>query len=151
MGDGKLHLCNVYSAPGRINLPALPTVTSLSMIYIGDFNAWHPSVGDLSLVLNCSGLPLLQYMCCYCLTYCLTIGGATHIRRGMINNIIMAGLVGLHVKCVCIQTLLRPRCSWPSVLSTYWTLPSSLLPLHHHTSRILPQLHLLQLQSSAYL
>lgn len=62
MGDGKLRLCSVYFAPGRVNLPALPTVTSPGMVYMGDFNARYPALGDVSPTPNRSGLPLLEYM-----------------------------------------------------------------------------------------
>jgi len=104
VGDGKLRLCNVYSAPGRINLPALPTVTSPGMIYMGDFNARHPALGDVSPIPNRSGLPLLEYIRRHRLTHWPT-GGATHTRGGTLDHIITSGLVASHVKCFPIQTL----------------------------------------------
>ncbi|KAK3873866.1 hypothetical protein Pcinc_021157 [Petrolisthes cinctipes] len=61
MGDEMLKLCNVCSTPGRINLPALLTTTH-SVIYMGNFNAQHPDIGDVSPSLNRSGLPLLEYI-----------------------------------------------------------------------------------------
>lgn len=37
VGDGKLRLCNVDSAPGVIDLPALPRPTDRGIVYMGGF------------------------------------------------------------------------------------------------------------------
>lgn len=52
MGDSKLRLCTVYSAPGRINHPALPAATAHGIIYMGDFDARHPALGDVASTSN---------------------------------------------------------------------------------------------------
>ncbi|XP_076030944.1 uncharacterized protein LOC143019134 [Oratosquilla oratoria] len=92
VGNSTLRLCNVYSAPGLINLPALPIPTDSGMIYMGDFNARHPALGDVSPTPNRAGRPLLDYIRRYRLTRWDT-GGATHTRGGTIDHIITAGLV----------------------------------------------------------
>lgn len=46
IGNGRIRLCNVYSSPGKIKLAALPTPSPSGMIYMGDFNARHPDLGD---------------------------------------------------------------------------------------------------------
>ena len=61
-GSGKLRLCNVYSAPGIILLDDLPPPSPHGMIYMGDFNARHPDLGDTSPVPNRNGLRLLNYI-----------------------------------------------------------------------------------------
>ncbi|KAG0721090.1 hypothetical protein GWK47_006535 [Chionoecetes opilio] len=48
VGTGKIKLGNVYSAPTRLNVLALPLPTACGMVLIGDFNARHPELGDLS-------------------------------------------------------------------------------------------------------
>lgn len=50
--DGKLRFCNVYSVPGRINLPALPTASSHCMVNTGDFSARNPALGNVSPLLE---------------------------------------------------------------------------------------------------
>ncbi|KAK7012737.1 hypothetical protein SK128_009505 [Halocaridina rubra] len=81
VGNGTLRLCNVYSAPGVINLPVLPIPTDSGMIYMGDFNARHPALGDSSSTPNRGSKPLLDYIRRYRLTR-RDIGGATHARGG---------------------------------------------------------------------
>uniref|UniRef100_A0A0P4VPI3 Uncharacterized protein n=1 Tax=Scylla olivacea TaxID=85551 RepID=A0A0P4VPI3_SCYOL len=105
LGDRKLRFCHVYYAPGRINLPALPAAASCGMIYMGDFNARHPALSDVSSIPNRSGLPLLEYIRRHRLTHWPT-GGATHTRGGTLDHIITSGLVASHVKCFSIRTLL---------------------------------------------
>ncbi|KAG0712241.1 hypothetical protein GWK47_018914 [Chionoecetes opilio] len=99
VGDGRLRLFNVYSAPGRINLSALPTPTNHDMIYIGDFNARHSALGDHSPTPNRNGLPLLEYNRRHRLTHWPT-GGAAYARGGTLDHIITFGLVASNVKCV---------------------------------------------------
>lgn len=119
VGDGKLRLCNVYSAPGKINLPALPPAAPHGMIYMGDFNARHPALGDVSSTPNRSGLPLLEYIRRHRLTHWPT-GGATHTRGGTLDHIITFGLVASHVKCFPIRTLFSDHIA----LGLQYSLPS---------------------------
>ncbi|MPC75150.1 hypothetical protein E2C01_069534 [Portunus trituberculatus] len=86
-GYGTPRLYNVYSDPGVIIFPALPTP-----IYMWDFNARHPSLGDASSTPNRSGLPLLNDIRRYQLNRCDT-GGATHACGGTVDHIITSGLV----------------------------------------------------------
>ncbi len=124
VGDGKLRLCNVYSAPGVINLPALPIPTDRGMIYMGDFNARHPALGDASPTPNRRGLPLLNYIRRYRLTRWDT-GGATHARGGTIDHILTSGLVASRVSCHSIPSLFSDHValSLQYSLSTRPTLP----------------------------
>lgn len=62
VGDGKVRLCSIYSAPGRINLLALLTPTISSVVYMGNFNARHPALSDVSPTPNRNGSPLLEYI-----------------------------------------------------------------------------------------
>ena len=48
IGNGALQLCNVYSAPAKINLLALPPWTVRGIVYMRDFNARHVDLGNLS-------------------------------------------------------------------------------------------------------
>lgn len=48
IGEAKISLCNVYFAPGRIKLDALPIPATRGMIYLGNFNVRHPELGDTS-------------------------------------------------------------------------------------------------------
>ena len=125
VGDGKLQLCNVYSAPGRINLPALPAAAPHGMIYMGDFNARHPALGDVSITPNRGGLPLLEHIRRYHLTHWPT-GGATHTRGGTLDHIITSGLVASHVKCFSIRTLFSDHIA----LGLLYSLPSGPSPPH---------------------
>ncbi|MPC65203.1 hypothetical protein E2C01_059334 [Portunus trituberculatus] len=45
-GNGKLRICHVYSAPGKLQVNVLPPPTDQGMIHIGDFNARHTELGD---------------------------------------------------------------------------------------------------------
>ncbi len=104
MGAGKLQLCNVYSAPGRINFTDFPPSPLHGMIYMGDFNARHPALGDVSPNPNRGGLPLLEHIRRHHLTH-WPIGGATHSRGGTLDHIITSGLVASQVECFSIPTL----------------------------------------------
>jgi len=133
LGDGKIRLCNVYSAPGRINLPALPTPTIRGMIYMGDFNARHPALGDLSLTSNRNGLPLLEYIRRYQLTR-WDIGGATHARGGTLDHIITSGLVPSHARCSSIPTLFSDHVA----LGLQYSLPAGPSRAHNRTCITIP-------------
>lgn len=104
MGHGIVRLCNVYSAPGPINLPALPSPTLQGTIYMGDFNARHPDLGDSTPTPNRNGPRLLDYVKRYGLTRWDT-GGATHSRGGTLDHIFTKGLVASRVKCFPIHAL----------------------------------------------
>lgn len=82
----------------------LPPSAPHGMIYMGDFNARHPDLGDVSPNPNRNGLPLLEYIRRHRLTY-WPIGGATHIRGGTLDHIITSGLVASKVKCSSVTTL----------------------------------------------
>ena len=130
VGDAKLRLCNVYSAPGVINLPALPTPTDRGMIYMGDFNARHPALGDASPVPNRNGLPLLNYIHRYHLTRWDT-GGATHARGGTLDHVLTSGLVASRVSCHSIPSLFSDHIA----VSLQYSLPTR-PPLLHRRTRI---------------
>lgn len=74
--DGKLQLCNAYSARARLSVQGLPSPTVRGVIYMGDFNARHPELGDRPGTINRNGLRLLSYLRSHCLTRWDT-GGAT--------------------------------------------------------------------------
>ena len=119
VGDGTLRLCNVYSAPSKINLPALPIPTDRGMIYMGDFNARHPALGDASLTPNRGGPPLLNYIRRYRLTRWDT-GGATHARGGTVDHIVTSGLVPSRVNCHSVHSLFSDHVA----LSLQYSLPA---------------------------
>jgi len=130
VGDGKLRLCNVYSAPGVINLPALPTPTDHGIVYMGDFNARHPGLGDISPTPNRNGPPLLNYIRRHHLTHWNT-GGATHVRGGTVDHIITYGLVASHVSCSSIPSLFSDHIA----LGLQYSLPTQ-TSLPHQRARI---------------
>jgi len=133
VGDGKLRLCNVYSAPGRINLFALPTPTNHGMIYMGDFNARHPALGDHSPTPNRNGLPLLEYIRRHRLTHWPT-GGATHTRGGTLDHVITHGLVASNVECFSIPSLFSDHIA----LGLKYSLQDEPPPSHTRTRIIIP-------------
>ncbi|KAK7082185.1 hypothetical protein SK128_021156 [Halocaridina rubra] len=53
--ESSLHLCNVYSAPGRLYTVTPSPPTASGMVYMGDFNAHHLYLGDPSGNVNRSG------------------------------------------------------------------------------------------------
>ncbi|KAK3885900.1 hypothetical protein Pcinc_009918 [Petrolisthes cinctipes] len=91
-GNGVLQLCNVYSAPARLTLEALPSPTVRGMVYMGDFNARHSDLGDGSGSINRNGVRLLSYIHKHHLTHWDT-GGATHCRGGTLDYILSSGLI----------------------------------------------------------
>lgn len=125
VGAVRLQLCNVYSAPGRINLNDLPPSSLHGMIYMGDFNARHPALGDVSPTPNRGGLPLLEYIRRHHLTH-WPIGGATHIRGGTLDHIITSGLVASQVKCFSIPTLFSDHVA----IGLQYSLPLTPSPPH---------------------
>lgn len=124
---GKLQICNVYSAPGRIIFTDLPHSASHGMIYMGDFNARHPNLGDASPNPNRYGLPLVQYIRRHNITH-WPVGGTTHIRGGTLDHIITHGLVALQVKRSSITSLFSDHIA----LSLKYTVPRS-APSPPHT------------------
>ena len=96
------------------------------MVYMGDFNARHPALGDVSPTPNRSGLPLLEYIRRHRLTHWPT-EGATHTRGGTLDHIITSGLVASQVKCFSIRTLFSDHIG----LGLQYFLPSR--PFHPHT------------------
>ena len=133
VGNGTLRLCNVYSAPGVINLPALPVPTDRGMVYMGDFNARHPALGDVSPTPNRGGLPLLNYIRRNRLTRWDT-GGATHARGGTVDHIITAGLVPSRVHCHSVPSLFSDHVA----LSLQYSLPGRPTFPHHRTRISIP-------------
>ena len=81
--DGVIQVCNVYFAAAGLNPQTLPPPTVCGMVYIGDFNARHPDLCDLSGSHNRNGVRVLSYLHSYCLTRWDT-GGATHSRGGTV-------------------------------------------------------------------
>ena len=61
-GAGKIWLCNVYVAPGKIDTGILPPPSVHSTVYMGDFNARHPALGDVSLTPNRNGTRLEEWL-----------------------------------------------------------------------------------------
>ncbi|XP_076044779.1 uncharacterized protein LOC143027381 [Oratosquilla oratoria] len=120
IGHDKLRLCNVYSAPGRINLAALPLPTLRGVIYMGDFNARHPDLGDTSPIPNRNGPRLLDYVRRYRLTRWDT-GGATHSRGGTLDYIFTSGLVASRVECFPIPVLFSDHIA----LGLHYTVPAT--------------------------
>lgn len=62
VGDGKIRMCNVYCVPGGLQTTLLPPPAAHGMMYLGDFNARHPELGDASPIGKRSGRNLLQYI-----------------------------------------------------------------------------------------
>ncbi|KAK3893344.1 hypothetical protein Pcinc_002898 [Petrolisthes cinctipes] len=103
-GNGVLQLCNVYSAPARLTLEALPSPTVRGTVYMGDFNARHSDLGDGSGSINRNGVRLLSYIRKHHLTRWDT-GGATHCRGGTLEYILPSGLIASQVKCFSVPDL----------------------------------------------
>lgn len=133
IGNGSIRLCNVYTAPGLINIQALPTPTDCGMIYMGDFNARHPDLGDASPTPNRSGLPLLNYIRRYHLTRWDT-GGATHARGGTVDHILTSGLVPSRVSCHPVPSLFSDHVA----LSLEYSLQTHPVNPHHRTRISIP-------------
>ena len=133
MGCDKLRLCNVYSAPGRINLAALPLPTLRGAIYMGDFNARHPELGDTSHTPNRNGPRLLDYVRCHRLTRWIT-GGATHSRGGTLDYIFTSGLVASRVECFSVPVLFSDHVA----LGLRYSVPATPASVHTRTCIRIP-------------
>ena len=104
VGGGLLQLCNVYSAPGRLQLDDLPPPTVRGTVYAGDFNARHPELGDRPGASNRPGVLLLSFVRRHHLTRWDT-GGATHSRGGTLDHVLTSGLVSSRVRCSSVPAL----------------------------------------------
>ena len=126
IGNGRIRLCNVYSAPGRIILAAIPTPLLRGMVYMADLNARHPDLGDIAPAPNRNGPHLLQHIRRYRLTHWDT-GCATHSRGGTLDHIRTSRLVASHVRCSSIPVLFPDHI----VLSLHYSIPAT--PASPHT------------------
>ena len=133
LGSGTLRLCNVYSAPGKLNTAALPTPTTRGMIYMGDFNARHPALGDLSDTVNRSGTRLVDFIHQNHLTRWNT-GGATHSRGGTLDHILTHGLVPTNVKCFSVPVLFSDHLA----LGLRYSVPVMSSPAYRRTRVSIP-------------
>ena len=133
VGGGTIRLCNVYSAPRGMNPAALPAPTIRGMVYIGDFNARHPALGDLSGTVNRNGTLLLEYIRRNQLTR-WTTGGATHAQGGTLDHILTCGLAPSQVKCTSVPALFSDHIG----LSIHYTLPVAPSPVHVRSRIAIP-------------
>lgn len=133
VGAGTIWLCNVYAAPGRIDTAVLPTPTVRGTIYMGDFNARHPALGDFSLAPNRNGTRLEEWLRRYRLTRWDT-GGATHSRGGTLDHILTHGLVASSVRCSSVPTLFSDHLA----LTLHYSLPAAPPHLHRRTRINIP-------------
>ena len=62
IGSGKLRLGNVYCSPIKLNPASLPPPTDFRTLYMGDFNARHPELGDGAPTSNRNGRSFLHYI-----------------------------------------------------------------------------------------
>ncbi|XP_064110238.1 uncharacterized protein LOC135218023 [Macrobrachium nipponense] len=133
VGGGTIRLCNVYAAQSRINTAKLPAPTLRGMVYMGDFNARHPDLGDLVDTVNRNGNLLLGYIRRNQLTRWDT-GGSTHARGGTLDHILTCGLVPSLVNCVTFPTLFSDHIG----LSIQYSLPATHTPIHNCTCITIP-------------
>ncbi|MPC60090.1 hypothetical protein E2C01_054127 [Portunus trituberculatus] len=110
-----------------------PALTIRGVVYMGDFNARHPALGDLSGIVNRNGTRLLEYTRRYQLTRCDT-GGTTHARGGTLDHILICGLVPSQVKCSSIPALFSDHVG----LSILYSLPSQPASVHICTRIAIP-------------
>lgn len=120
VGGSSIRLCNVYSAPGGMHPTTFPAPTIHGIAYIGDFNARHPSFGDLSGTVNRNGTRLLEYIRRNGLTRWDT-AGATHARGGTLDHILTCGLVPSQVRCASVPALFSDHIG----LSLHYSLPAA--------------------------
>ena len=132
VGNGTIQACNVYCAPGNLHVPVLPPPSGQGMVYMGDFNARHPDLGDLS-TLNRNGHQLKRYIQCNHLTR-WDVGGATHARGGTLDHIITSGLVAARVSCASIPALFSDHVA----LSFRYTVPVPQRSPHHRLRITIP-------------
>ncbi|XP_066974195.1 uncharacterized protein [Macrobrachium rosenbergii] len=103
------------------------------MVYMGDFNARHSSLGDLAGTVNCNGNQLLQYIRRNQLTRWDT-GGSTHSRGGTLDHILTCGLVPSRVQCTTVPTLFSDHVG----LSIQYSLPAAPTPIYSRAYIIIP-------------
>ena len=132
-GTGTLHLCNVYCLPLGLSPAALPPPAVQGMIYMGDFNARHPEMSDVSPTPNRNGRLLLQFIKANHLTRWAT-GGATHTRGGTLDHVITSGLVAAHVTCSSVPALFSDHVA----LSFKYSLPIQSSSVHHRLRISIP-------------
>ena len=152
-GDGVLQICNVYSAPARLHLAALPPPTVRGFVYMGDFNARHPALGDCSSFPNSCGLRLLSYIRRLHLTRWDT-GGATHSHGGTLDHVLTSGLVASRVQCSSVPALFSdhlairfcyslPAVTTPSASRLRITVPPKYCPTYvQYITTMLPSFQL---------
>ena len=104
LGSSVIQLCNVYSAPTKLNPDILPPPTVRGIVYMGDFNSRHSDLGDIFGSYNRNGLLLRNYIHNHNLTRWDT-GGATHSRGGTLDPLLSAGLIASRVKCFAVPAL----------------------------------------------
>ncbi|MPC85936.1 hypothetical protein E2C01_080742 [Portunus trituberculatus] len=127
VGSGNIRLCNVYAAPGRMEPAIFPAPTIRGDVYMGDFNARHPALGDLSGTVNRNGTRLLEYTRRYQLTRWDT-GGATHARGALFSDHV--GLSILYSLPSQPASVTRTRIAIPpKYRPTYITYMTNLLPM----------------------
>lgn len=98
----------------------LPPPLTCGIVYIGDFNARHPELGDKSPTPNRNGPRLLGYIWRNRLTRWDT-GGATHSHGGTLDHILTSGLVASRVKCSSVPVLFSDHIA----LSFHYSLPAT--------------------------
>ena len=133
IGEAEIRLCNVYSAPGRINLDALPTPMTRGMIYLGDFNARHPELGDTTPTPNRNRPRFLEYIRRHRLTDWNT-EGSTHSLKGTLEHILTSGLVESRVKCSSVPVLFSDHIA----LNLHYSITSEQSPRHARTRISIP-------------
>ena len=97
-------------------------------LYLGNFNARHSELGDVSPTGSKSGRCLLQYIRCNHLT---------HSRRGTLDLITVYGLVATNADCSTILGLFSDHV----VRSFKYTLSAEHVHVHHRVTIIIPPEH----------
>ena len=128
-----IRLCNVYSSPGGLRPDTLPAPSARGMVYMGDFNARHPALGDISGSVNGNGGRLLRYIQRNQLTR-WDVAGATHSHGGTLDHVLTCGLVPSQVKCASVPSLFSDHVA----LSLHYSLPASPPPGHTRTRISVP-------------
>ena len=112
---------------------ALPVPNIRGMVYMGDFNARHPALGDPSRFVNRNETRLLEYIRRNSLTR-WNIAGATHAQGGALDHILACGLVASQVKCSSVPALFSDH----MVLSVQHSLPATFSQMHTRTRIAIP-------------
>ena len=148
LGVGVIRVCNIYAAPRGLNTDYLPPSIIRGTVYLGDFNARHPDLGDHSRI-NRSGGRLLSYIRSHNLTRWDT-GGATHSRGGTLDHILTFGLVMSCIDCSSVPELFSdhialrfsyslPHVNLPSVSRLRITVPPKYCPTYiSYMTQMLP-------------